>query len=115
MLRGYYGDEDLTCLQLCERISIYLEDGDQPHEGGGVLRGKGSGMVLQQARFLLARWVLLMEEMSGPEGLRPTHSYDCKVLQESLALTCAGMRKGHSRWFALLDEEEPLGRGARNK
>lgn len=105
MLRGYYGDEDLTCLQLRERISIFLEDGDQPHEGGGVLRSKRSGMALQQAGFLMAKWFLL----------RPTHSYDCKVLQESLALTCEGMRKGHSRRFALLDEEEPLRRGVRNK
>ena len=34
MLRGNYSDDHLTCLQLCERISINLEDGDQPHTGG---------------------------------------------------------------------------------
>lgn len=32
MLRGYYGDEYLACLQLCGRISVNLDDGDQPNE-----------------------------------------------------------------------------------
>lgn len=33
MLRGNYADDYLTCLQLWEKISIHLEDGDQPHGG----------------------------------------------------------------------------------
>lgn len=62
-----------------------------PMEG---MRSTGSGMVWQQAGFLLARRVLPLEETSGPEGLRPTHSCDSQGLSESLTLTCAGMRGG---------------------